>query len=118
VRHGADKSSCRIARQQRIGVQRDDVLHFGQQRGVADDERKAIPGSTAPAAAQQRVQVRKLAALALVAHPDPFPRVPAPRAMEQVEDVAVTSIPAGTVFGIQLVYPRLDQRHQRPVLGE
>ena len=40
------------------------------------------------AAAQQRIQVRQLAALALVAHPDPVLRIPAARAMEEEEGVA------------------------------
>ena len=55
-----------------------------RQRGdVADDEREAV----AAPAAQQRVEIRKLAALALVAHPDLFRRIPAARAMEQEESI-------------------------------
>jgi hypothetical protein len=43
VRHGADELPRRIARQLRIGVQRDDVLDGRQERAIADDERKAVP---------------------------------------------------------------------------
>jgi hypothetical protein len=37
---------------------------------------------------QQRVQIGELAALALMAHPHAFLRIPAPRAVEQEEQVA------------------------------
>jgi hypothetical protein len=39
---------------------------------------------------QQQIQIRQLAALALVTHPDPVVRVPAARAMEQEEHVVAT----------------------------
>ncbi len=84
VSHGGDELAGRIARQLRVGVQRDDVAHVRQGRDVADDPREAI---RAPAA-QQRVEVGELAALALVAHPHAFARVPQTRTMGQEEAVA------------------------------
>ena len=51
MRHGADELPRRIARQLRIRVQGDDVLHAGQHRGVADDERKAVAATACRRAA-------------------------------------------------------------------
>ena len=116
VRHGADELPRRIARQLRIGVQGDDVLHAGQDRGVTDDERKTLPRIIACIAAQQRIQVSQFAALAFITHPDAFLRVPSPRAVEQVEMIAPARFIA--VFPVQLVYARARQLHQRCVLGE
>ncbi len=122
VCHGADELPRRIARKLRIRVQGDDVLHVGQDSSVADDERKAAVGNSASsialAAAQQRVQVRQLAALALVTHPDPFLRVPPPRAMEEEEIVAPGFALSIAIFLVQLFDPRLRQPYQRPVLRE
>ena len=81
MRHGADELARRIARQLRIRIQRNDVLHLRKDAGRADDERKTVRTT----AAQQRVQVAKLATLALVAHPDPRLRIPASGAMKQIE---------------------------------
>ncbi len=93
VRHHADQLPRRIAGQLRVGVERDHVLHAPQRRGIADDVGEAVR----PVAAQQRVQVRELSPLALVAHPQPFLRVPPARAVEEEEDVA------GRAFGRRLV---------------
>ena len=64
-------------------------------------------------AAQQRVQVGKLAALALVTHPDLFLGVPPARAVEQKEDVVPVLIPANAVFRIQPVDSRAGELYQR-----
>ena len=77
MRHGADELLCGFARQLRVGIQRDDIFHAGQNAGVADQQRKRI----GLAGAQQGIQVRQLAALALVAHPDAVMRIPPARAV-------------------------------------
>ena len=83
VCHHADELPRRVARQLRVGVERDHVLHVRQRRGVPDDEREGVRG----AAAQEGIQVCELAALALVTHPDPLLRIPAPRAVKEKEGV-------------------------------
>ena len=76
---------------------------------------KRVPGD----AAQQRVQVRKLAALALMTHPDPFLRVPSPRPVEEEENVVPGTVPAAAaVFFVQFLDPGAGELQQRPVLGE
>src|SRR5664279_671712 len=80
MRHRADKLARGVARQLRVGVERDDVFHPRQKRDVADDERERVSR-----AAQECVQRRELAALALEAHPDPLLRIPRAWAMEQEE---------------------------------
>ncbi len=100
--HRADELPRRVAGQLRVGVERDDVAHAPQHRRVADDQREAIAGSRALVAAQQGVQVRELAALALVAHPHPLARVPAPRAVEQKEAIGARRVHRrGGVFSVQ-----------------
>ena len=83
MRHGADELARGIARQLRVGVERDDVADPGQRRRIADHQRKGV----ARPATQQGVQCGQFAALALMAHPDAFLRIPAARAMEQEKDV-------------------------------
>ena len=78
-----DHLARRIARQLRVGVERDDVADLRQTRSC----RRRSAAKRSCGAAQQRVELRQLAALALVAHPDAFLRVPAPRAVEEEEDV-------------------------------
>jgi hypothetical protein len=84
VRHRRHELARRVAWQLRVGVERDDVAHARQCRGVADDEAEALM----PGISQQRVQVLQLASLALAAHPDTIGGVPAPRSVEQEEAVA------------------------------
>ena len=114
VRHGADEFARRIARQLRIGVQRYHVFNGREDRAIPDDERKAVPGATA----QQRIQVGELAALALVTHPQPVLGVPAPRAMEEEEEVIPDAAPVSAVLLVQLADPLARQFQQRCVLGE
>ena len=49
---------------------------------------KSSAGRPPPIAAQQGVEGFELAALALVAHPHPFLRIPQPRTVEEIEDIA------------------------------
>ena len=79
--HRADELARRVARQLVSVSSVITYLTLAEHGGRADDEREAVPSG----AAQQRVEVGQLAALALVAHPDPLLRVPAARAMEQEE---------------------------------
>ena len=69
MRHLADQTCRRVARQPRIGVQRDDKANVLRQRVGA-----AIAGIEC--ATQQAVQLGQLAALAFPAHPDAFGRGP------------------------------------------
>ncbi len=105
VRHGAHQLPRRVARQLGIGVQGNDVLHVRQERRIPDDPREALLG----VAAQQRVQIRQLAPLALVTHPNPLLRIPPARAVEQEEGVA----PVARVLFVQRFDPPRGQLHQR-----
>ena len=110
VRHGPDERSCGVARQLGVRIQGDDVAHPGEDGGVADHQ-----GETpAVALPQQGVEVRELAALALVTHPDAVVGVPAARAMEQKEDVA----PAAGVARIQTLDALPGQGQQGGVLRQ
>ena len=114
VRHGGHELAGHVARQQRVGVQRDDVAHLAQRGGVADDQREAFAGAGAGAPAQQCIQVGELAAFALATHPDALGRVPQARAVEQEEAVAVAR---GVVLAVQRLDPRCRQAQQRLVFG-
>ncbi len=114
--HGADQLPRRIARQLRVRVQGDHIPHVTQGRRVTDHERKAVLGAAPAGAAQQGVQVRQLAALALVTHPAAFPRIPPSRTVEQEEPVAARLIAVGRVFLVQRRNPLLGQLQQCCVL--
>ena len=115
VRHGPDELPCRVARQLRIGVERDHVFHVRQDGRLAHHEREAIADATiAWGAAQQSIQVGKLAALALVAHPDRFLRIPSARAMKQEEAIP----PRARVPGVQPLDAPARQPQERPVVRE
>src|SRR5438874_1729978 len=58
VGHRADHLPCGIARQLGVRIQHDDVTHFQEGRGIADDVRKPVL-----VAAQQAVELRQGAAL-------------------------------------------------------
>jgi len=79
----SDQVGRGVARQARVGVQRDDVAHLLEDRTVADhDVERGVRG-----AAQQGVELLDLPAFSLPAHPHALPRVPLPRPMEQVETI-------------------------------
>ncbi len=80
--HRPDHFARRIERQLRVGVEGNDIAHLGQHGRVADDL-----GEPIARAAQQGVELRQLAALALVRHPYAFARIPAARPMKEVENV-------------------------------
>ena len=108
VRHRADQFPRRVTRQLGIGVQGNHILHIQQNRGIADHPREAILS----VAAQQRVQIRQLAALALIPHPDLFLRIPAARAMEQEKRFAAHP----PILLIQRRDPLCGEFHQRVIL--
>ena len=130
VRHGAHELPCRIARQLRVRVQSNHVPDFRKDRRRADDAGKAVP----IAVAQQRVQVRELAALALLSHPQACSRIPTTGAVQQVEHAGPRRVAgfalivrcarrcgqvlARSVLEVQLVDPRLCQPQQRFVGGQ
>ena len=96
-----------VARQLRVGVERDDVLHLRRGSDVSPTTREKRPVGRA---AQQRVQVGQFPALALVSHPDAFLGVPAPRAVEEEERAAVLLV--------QLVDPLRGETLEGVVLGK
>jgi hypothetical protein len=81
MRDDAHQGPRRVARQPRVGVERDAVAHAGQQVPVADDlvERRIRRP------AQQPVQLLELAALALPPHEGALAGIPEPPAMQEKE---------------------------------
>ena len=114
VKRDADQGLGGVARQLRVGVERDAVPHVGQNRQVAS----GVSKSGVAGAAKQAVELLDLPALALPSHPHPFLLVPLAIAMEQVEAAAA-------VAGVAMVQG-VDARSRggqnvgvvRPVLGE
>ena len=98
MHHGADKLPRRVARQLGVGIQRDDVSHLREDRCSTDDERKTVRMT----AAQERVQVVELASLAFMAHPDPRLRIPASRAVKQVEHTGIDAMAGVAVVGLHV----------------
>ena len=90
----ADEGLRGVARQLGVGVQGDHVLHRAERVDVADDAQEAAVA----VAAQQRVEVGQLAALALVAHPALFAGVPAARTVKQEKAIRLDA-------GVALVEP-------------
>ena len=82
VRHRADQTLDGAAGQPRVGIQRDDVAHFGRDRRAHRQER----GVRRPP--QQAIQLVELAPLALPSHPRALALVPAPPAMQNEEAIA------------------------------
>ena len=107
VHHGADHEARGVSRQIGVGVERDDVLHLGQNGRVPDDAGEPTGGSTA----QERVQLGELPALALVAHPEALLRIPPPGAVKEEELAVGTS---GSTHGFAA---RRDARGSRRLGG-
>ena len=101
VRHGGDKMRGRVARQLRIGVQRDHITHGRQHERIADDAVEALAGTCTGTTTQQRIQVGELAAFALLTHPDAFALVPTARAVEKKEVVIALGVGRHAVLRIQ-----------------
>ena len=91
--HRSDELPGGIARQLRVGVERDDVFDRWKNRGLPDDLGKTFRAT----AAEQGVELHELSALALVTHPEAFACVPAARPMKQEKEI----VPVGCVFAVQ-----------------
>jgi hypothetical protein len=78
----ADQAPHGLARQSRVGVERDDIAHAGRNRGWLT---VCANKGRIPRAAQQLVQLMELAALALPSHPLALSFAPHATAMEEVE---------------------------------
>ena len=85
MRHLADQAAHRVARQSRVGVERDDVANIGGRDGRPGAD---VDEGGVGRAAQQPVQFVQLAALALPADPPRFAFVPDATAMQQQKAVA------------------------------
>ncbi len=85
MRDDADELLRGVARQARVGIERDAIAHRRENVQLADLHGEARVGG----ASQQPVEFFDLAAFALPPHPRVFPRVPAPLAMEQEEAIRV-----------------------------
>ena len=97
-----------VARQARVGVQRDDVTHRGELRQIADRDAERC----GVAALHDTVQSRQLAALPLRGHPYMLLPIPLPWPVQKVENRrAVTAI-----LGVQPPDFRSD-RHQQPSIA-
>ena len=110
MRNRADECRCGIRREHRVGVERDDVAHTPQRRDIAFNHRERLGRTTA----QISIELGQLPPLALPSHPDALRRVPAPRAMEQIERIAA---PRG-VPGIQRTDSRDRSGHNVIIAGE
>ncbi len=111
VRHLPDQPLHDVARQPRVGVERDHVANAGgnQRGGIAVGDEARVGG-----AAQQAVQLVQLAALALPADPLAFALVPEPAPVQQQEAIAVGG------RRVPLIQPRDSSargREQRVVAG-
>src|SRR5438128_809400 len=105
MRHCACALPSRISRQLGIGVKGDYILHVRKNLNIADDEREAI----SRAAAQQRIQIRKLPSLAFVTDPTALAGIPSARPMKKKERIAFGS----RVLLVQLVDAILGKPQQR-----
>ena len=113
MRHRADQLSRRIARQLRIGVERDYVSDIGEHVDVAGDHREAILRF----AAQQCVELLELAALSLPTHPQLLVRVPSARPVEQEEDVAFGVGIPWAILAVERIDSRARAPDQRGIIG-
>ncbi len=123
--HCRDELLRRLARELRIGIQRDDILDVAQHGRVPDNHGKRI----ASGPPQQGIQIRQFSALALMTHPGTLAPVPAARAMKKkewpplvrarriaaLEHILPTFI---VILAIQLFDQRAGMIHQYIVLGE
>ena len=75
-----------VARQARVGIERDAIAHRREDVQLADLHAEARVGR----ASQQPVELLDLAAFALPPHPRVFLRIPAPRTMKQKEAIRMS----------------------------
>ncbi len=80
-----------LRREDRVGIEGDDVANVPERRRIAHDCGEGLKG----AAPQEPVELGELPPLPLPPHPHTLPRVPAPRAMEEIERVVgAVGVPA------------------------
>ena len=72
MRHRCRELTGGVARQLGVGIERDDVIDFGQNAGPSDNFGKAI-AATAP---QEGIELREFSPFAFGAHPQALSRVP------------------------------------------
>src|SRR6476620_8556226 len=75
----------RIARQHRVGIQREHVLDSLQSRDISDYSRECLGCLIA----QESVELSQLSSLPLPTHPHALLRVPETWTMEEIENVRV-----------------------------
>ena len=110
MRDDADQLFRGVARQARVGVERDAVAHRRENGQLPDLDREArVRG-----ASEQTVEFFDFAALALPPHPRVFPRVPVPGAMEQEEAIGVL----GAEPSIEILHSRARSREDGRVLRQ
>jgi hypothetical protein len=107
MRHHGHELAGRVPRQLGVGVERDHVLHSGERRGIAHDEREAVRG----APAQEPIQVGELAALALAAHPRALVWIPVSWAMQEEEG-------SRRVLAVERLDPFARETQQGLILGQ
>jgi ABC-type uncharacterized transport system substrate-binding protein len=78
----ADQRPRRVPGQLRIGIQGNDIFDRDEDGRVADPLGKR----RSTIASQQRIELFQFAALALIAHPHAFIRVPYPRPVKQIKN--------------------------------
>src|ERR1044072_8220252 len=93
----ADETAGRVARQLRVGVERDDVTNLREQFGAGRRDDVARVARSA----QKAVELLQLTAFTLPAHPLPFARVPLSLALKEVEALEAGRVHA--VARVQLV---------------
>jgi hypothetical protein len=81
MRHRADEQLCRVRRQHRVRVERDDEPDIAQGSRIPNNARERVPG----AAAQILIELGELAALAFPAHPHALAPIPAARPVKEIE---------------------------------
>ena len=99
MRDRSDQRRRGRARQHRVGVERDDVADAAQPRQIAfgDGERAVVR------AADERIEVDELSALALPPHPHAVGGIPSSRPMQQVEGRIARRVAAiiGSVIAVR-----------------
>jgi hypothetical protein len=109
MRDDADQLFRGVARQPRIGVERDAIAHRRENAERPDLDGEARVGG----ASQQPIEFLDLSAFALPPHPRVFPGVPAPVAMAQKEAIDMF----GTESPIEILHSCARAREDGRVLG-
>src|SRR3954468_1948826 len=109
MRDASDQELCRIARQDRVRIECYNVADERKPAGIANYCAERI--TRAPA--QELVELRELAALALPAHPRALFRIPQARTMKQKKDISS----AVSVLGVERSDSRFCGRENLAIVG-